>query len=178
MGTNLGVIHANPNSTWRTPDKIFKPLDEWFNFNVDLCASANDSKCSDYIDDLAATRDIDFAEENCWCNPPYGAELHWIVPKLVTISKHAFTIAALLPASLDLKWYHECVVANEHCTQYTKRGRIKFDPSPSILIAWDKKNPEVPFVSRPSHSNILCVFSDKAISTPTLPGGWKRIGKA
>lgn len=61
------------NDEWRTPDYIFKPLNDIFNFDCDLAATDENTKCDRWftkerscIDDAAEWGDMN------WCNPPYS----------------------------------------------------------------------------------------------------------
>lgn len=61
------------NDEWGTPDHIFKPLNEIFNFDCDLAASNKNHKCRKYF---SATRSamlntMAWGRIN-WCNPPYS----------------------------------------------------------------------------------------------------------
>jgi len=99
---------------WETPSSIFNPLNKEFNFDIDVCATSKNTKCSKFFS----------VEENgleqawkgvCWMNPPFGEQSKW-VKKAYEESKNGNTIVCLLPARTNTHWWHN----------YCMKGEIRF----------------------------------------------------
>ena len=104
---------------WRTPDTLFKQLDDEFHFDIDLCANHTNSKCEiyfrDYLNDVVANntssekmsiRDINLISaeiDTCFMNPPYSNPLPFI-KKAWEDSKHC-KIVCLLKLDCSTKWW-------------------------------------------------------------------------
>ncbi len=102
-------------SDWETPDEIFIPLKQEFNFTIDVCASKNTAKCQRFY-----TKEIDGLSQNwngdrCWMNPPFGKQGAW-VKKAFEESKKGATVVCLLPARTNTNWWHD----------YCMKGNIRF----------------------------------------------------
>lgn len=144
---NKGKVHKNIKHSWRTPDHIFEPLNQIFKFDLDLMATAEDTKLEDYIPKLEDIDPKDLQGLSIWVNPPYGRDLYWVMPIIVAIAQHADYTVCLLPASFDLEWYHKYVLRIAH--HFVRRGRIQFDPPIGVEL---KRN-------APSHENLLAIFT-------------------
>lgn len=62
---------------WQTPQKLFDELNEEFNFDIDLCATAENSKCPNYCRDyltydLSELKRVDDNTISAFMNPPYS----------------------------------------------------------------------------------------------------------
>lgn len=97
--------------SWETPDDLFNRLDGEFRFDIDLCASKYNHKCSEYI-----TKDEDLLSFTCsselalWMNPPYSRG------NIDKCMKHAYwlhtlgnTVVCLVRDDPSTKWYNEWV---------------------------------------------------------------------
>lgn len=77
------------NDSWCTPDWLFKELNDEFNFDIDLCATKENSKCTHYyedylnnklaskarkiIKDRSIKEIVDISQISAaFCNPPYS----------------------------------------------------------------------------------------------------------
>lgn len=105
----------------QTPDWLFKELDEEFHFNIDLCATKENSKCvlfcTDYINNMVGsvynTMNYpcfqEYIRENllnsgtCFMNPPYSNPKPFI-EKAWEDSKHC-KIVALVKCDPSTKWW-------------------------------------------------------------------------
>lgn len=112
-------LHSASNS-WRTPDWLFKELDKEFHFDIDLCATGDNTKCyhycSDYLTDGQNTKAyIEYRRElgsgmhwKDWCktafmNPPYSNPKPFI-EKAWEDSKHC-KIVCLVKCDPSTKWW-------------------------------------------------------------------------
>ena len=124
---------------WATPQPFFDRLNEEFKFELDVCATAENSKCQFFF-----TEEMDGLTKNwdgmrVWMNPPYGRTIGAWVQKAHEASKRGATVVCLLPSRTDTKWWHD------HCMQAEIRfvkGRLKFGnatasaPFPSAVVVF------------------------------------------
>lgn len=45
---NTKTMFSSRNDTWETPQDFFDKLDDIFHFDIDVCATADNAKCSVY----------------------------------------------------------------------------------------------------------------------------------
>lgn len=64
----------------RTPDYLFAYADKLFNFEVDLAADKESSKCADYFDEEFNSLTVPWSRlhQQGFCNPPYSAPKKWL----------------------------------------------------------------------------------------------------
>ncbi len=138
------ALHSSKRMDWPTPWPLFRELDAEFHFEIDVCASASNSKCDRYftIEDNALDRD--WAPLICWMNPPYGRAIGRWMEKALSESRNGATVVCLIPSRTDTRWWHEYATAGE--IRFI-RGRIKFEgaehvaPFPSAIVVF---SPPVP----------------------------------
>jgi phage N-6-adenine-methyltransferase len=77
MTINKGML-SSKHHVYETPAALFKYLNYFFNFTLDVCATADNAKCKKYYsiadDGLSKpwARDSKGTRGACWMNPPYG----------------------------------------------------------------------------------------------------------
>jgi site-specific DNA-methyltransferase (adenine-specific) len=121
---NNGRYNGNGRH-WATPPEIFDPLNEEFNFTLDPCATPETAKCERFFTEEDDGLAQDWGSERVFMNPPYGKEVYAWTFKARESARKGALVVGLLPASLDLKWWHEDVLgwASEvRCI----RGRVRF----------------------------------------------------
>ncbi len=109
---------------WETPDRIFVPLNGVFKFKLDAAASKANALCKKFFDEKANALLRDWAPGPVFINPPYTRTELW-ARKIITEAKRGVTIAALLPNSSEVRWYHELWAACDYLLNI--RGRIVFE---------------------------------------------------
>jgi site-specific DNA-methyltransferase (adenine-specific) len=143
VSINNGLF-SSATGEWSTPQALFDQLEREFHFDLDVCATAENAKCSRYYtkeqDGLAQP----WAPFTCWMNPPYGSEIGKWVQKAYeeTIrGKWLTAVVCLLPARTDTRWFHEyCMRAYEI---RLIRGRLHFGgaknsaPFPSAIVVFN-----------------------------------------
>lgn len=77
MPINSGMMSSN-TPEWATPQAFFDELDKEFHFTLDVCATPENAKCSEYY-----TKEQDGLSQEwhgtVWMNPPYGREIgKWV----------------------------------------------------------------------------------------------------
>lgn len=134
-------IHFKSNSSeWSTPQWLFDRYNDVYKFNLDVCATPENAKCSKYY-----TKNDDGLIQswhgNCWMNPPYGREItKWVEKAYNESLNNGVLVICLLPARTDTKWFHEyCARGNINFL----KGRLKFGdatnsaPFPSMIVQFD-----------------------------------------
>lgn len=129
-----------------TPREFFDKIDEKFRFTVDVCATAENTKCARYF-----SPDVDGLKQNwdgevCWCNPPYSDIRPWIEKALQSNA----TTVLLLPAATDTKWFHELVLPYCEVSFIPRRitfvGKRHRAPFASMLVIVRRDNNAVPMM--------------------------------
>jgi phage N-6-adenine-methyltransferase len=98
---------TSKNNEWETPDEIFKTINTYVDFRIDVCATKENAKLKKYW-----TKENDGLKQSwdglvCWCNPPYDNITPWIEKALT-----AELCAVLVPTRTDQQWWH---LAVRHC---------------------------------------------------------------
>lgn len=139
---NTKTMFSSRNDTWETPQDFFDKLDDIFHFDIDVCATADNAKCSVYYtpedDGLQKTW-----KGTCWCNPPYGRNIReWIKKTYETAKSETGTVVCLIPSRTDTKYWHDYVMKATGI--FFVRGRLKFGnsknsaPFPSAVVVFKK----------------------------------------
>jgi phage N-6-adenine-methyltransferase len=130
-------LYSSKESTWETPQDLFDRLNEEFHFDIDVCASVENNKCTNFY----SKEDDGLSKEwsgSCWMNPPYGKEIGLWVKKASEIENGI--VVCLLPARTDTKYFHEYIY-NKAEIRFIK-GRLKFSnsknsaPFPSMIVVF------------------------------------------
>lgn len=137
-------MYSSKSDDYGTPQKLFDELNAEFNFDVDVCASADNAKCRRYFSVEENGLLQDWSKfKTCYMNPPYGRQIINWVEKAYETSLQGSTVVCLLPARTDTKWFHE------YCTKGEIRfirGRLKFNdgknpaPFPSMIVVFKGNN--------------------------------------
>lgn len=134
------ALFSSKSTEWETPQWLFDELNKEFSFDIDVCATAANTKCERFfsIDNDGLKQEW---QDTCWMNPPYGRGTidHW-VKKAYESSLKGATVVCLLPARTDTKWWHNyCQKVNYEDIRFIK-GRLKFSgngksaPFPSVIV--------------------------------------------
>lgn len=43
------VLYSSENEVWETPQDLFNMLDDEFHFDIDVCATSENAKCSKFF---------------------------------------------------------------------------------------------------------------------------------
>jgi phage N-6-adenine-methyltransferase len=137
---NKGLMSSN-SVEWETPDVFFQHTNKLYGpFTLDVCATAENAKCSKYYTKDADGLKQDWSNEICWMNPPYGADIKKWMKKAYEESLNGTRIVCLVPSRTDTAWWHE-YAAKGKCVFI--RGRLKFKgaessaPFPSALVIYN-----------------------------------------
>lgn len=117
---NNGRYNGNGRE-WATPPEIFDPLHAEFDFTLDPCATPVSAKCARFYTEEQDGLARDWTGERVFMNPPYGREVYAWTRKA---RDSGALVVGLLPASCDLKWWHEDVAGRAEIRWI--RGRVRF----------------------------------------------------
>jgi len=136
------VYASSATCEWETPKEFFEKIDSRYHFDIDVCATKDNAKCSRYF-----TADEDGLSQEwrgvCWMNPPYGKSIGQWMRKAYESSQAGATVVCLVPARTDTAWWHDYAMRGEVTFI---RGRLKFGgtkhnaPFPSALVVFSKED--------------------------------------
>lgn len=143
---NNGRYNGNGRH-WATPPEIFVPLDREFAFTLDPCATPETTKCARFFTETDDGLVQDWGQERVFMNPPYGREVYAWTRKARLSAEKGALVVGLLPASTDLRWWHEDIVG--HAEVRYIRGRVRFLTGgpyrasgffASVVVVWRPKS--------------------------------------
>lgn len=151
---------------WATPPEVFDPLHAEFRFTLDPCAEPHTAKVPRYFTEADSGLEKSWEGERVFMNPPYGREIPPWTRKAREEAERGALVVGLLPASCDLPWWHEDIVAAGAEVRYLL-GRPKFITdkpkyrasafSPSVVVIWRPKCiPAPPGDTRPLAVDLFC----------------------
>ena len=109
---------------WGTPPEIFEPLNKEFGFTVDVCAIEENAKCEKYFTPEMDGLRQSWANEVCWCNPPYGTSVVKWCKKALAETENGTTTILLIPCRTNTNWWHDFVMPFAEIRFL--RGRVRF----------------------------------------------------
>ena len=111
-------IHINNDDNYATCPKLYKQLNDRFNFDFDPCPYNEDEIL---IDGLK----IEWGKSN-FVNPPYSQKLkESFILKAIKEQKLGKTSVFLIPVSTSTKLFHDHILSNAKKIEFLK-GRVKF----------------------------------------------------
>ena len=141
----MSVHFSSKTDMWATPQDLFDKLNREHAFTLDVCAVADNAKCKKFFSPEQDGLSLNWWDNVCWMNPPYGREIGKWVKKAYDATfpdwQHTGAkVVCLLPARTDTKWFHD------YCTKGKiefLRGRLKFGghknsaPFPSMIVVFN-----------------------------------------
>jgi phage N-6-adenine-methyltransferase len=137
---NRGLFTSD-RQDWETPAALFRTLDAEFGFELDVCATKENAKCSAFF-----SPEVDGLKEAwhgvCWMNPPYGSAIRLWMAKAYSSSLEGATVVCLVPSRTDTRWWHDFVMRGE--IRFVE-GRVSFGngenpaPFPSAIVVFRPK---------------------------------------
>lgn len=139
-------MFSSKEESWATPQKFFDELDREFHFDLDACASIENTKCSEFYSKEQDGLQQDWGGRKVFCNPPYGRQKTglWIQKAFTESQKPKTLVVCLVPSRTDTKWFHEYVLGKAEI-RFVK-GRLKFGdskesaPFPSMVVIYRSNN--------------------------------------
>lgn len=132
----MSVHFSSASAEWATPADFFATVEKRFSFNLDVCATAENTKCDRFF----SIEDDGLSQEwwgCCWMNPPYGREIGKWMRKAYESALAGATVVCLVPARTDTAWWHDYAMMGD--IEFV-RGRLKFGdrnkdaPFPCALV--------------------------------------------
>jgi phage N-6-adenine-methyltransferase len=137
---------------WSTPWELYHRLDREYGFELDVCATSENTKCVNYYTPQLDGLEQSWRGKRCWCNPPYRDTRKWLEKAFREKENGAHTVM-LLPANTDTLWFHDVASRGE---VHLFRGRVKFIP-PGGLVS--KSN-------SPGFPSMLVIIGPEGTYTP------------
>lgn len=105
---------SSNNERWGTPGREFKPLDEIFEFTLDVCAERWSAKVPRFFSEKDDGLSKSWAGETFFCNPPYGRRIGWWVDKARReCALNGAQGVLVLPARVDADWWRTFVLQHD-----------------------------------------------------------------
>jgi site-specific DNA-methyltransferase (adenine-specific) len=139
---NTDLMFSSATDQWATPQAFFDEWDALYQFELDVCADAQNAKCWRFFSEQDNGLYQDWAPNRCWMNPPYGREIGRWMKKAHEESLRGATVVCLVPARTDTAWWHD--YAAKGAVTFI-RGRLKFGdaknsaPFPSAIVVFYPK---------------------------------------
>lgn len=133
---NKELMFSSESEEWATPQDFFDNLNQEFHFTLDVCATSENAKVSNYYTKQDDSLSLEWTGV-CWMNPPYGKTIKQWVKKAWESARKGSTVVCLLPARTDTTWWHDYCMKGE--IRFI-RGRLKFNgcknaaPFPSAVV--------------------------------------------
>lgn len=112
------------NIHWGTPKEVFSPINKEFNFTIDVCAVAENTKCKRFFSTQDDGLSQSWKNEICWCNPPYGKDVVKWCKKALSERINGATTVLLIPCKTNTNWWHDLVIP--YAEVRFLRGRVAF----------------------------------------------------
>lgn len=132
---NTELMFSSKTDEWETPQALFDELNKEFNFDLDVCATRENKKCTKFFSKKENGLIHSWGGYSCWMNPPYGREIGEWVKKASN-----FKVVCLLPARTDTRWFHDYIYNKTNVEIRFLKGRLKFGdsknsaPFPSMIV--------------------------------------------
>lgn len=132
------ALFSSNSDEWATPQALFDELNEEFHFTLDVCATAENTKCKEYLTKEDNGLLVDWKKHVCWMNPPYSNIAEWIW-KAATENIKGATVVCLIPSRTDTKYFHNFIWNTAANRPYDGveirfiKGRLKFQMENKIL---------------------------------------------
>jgi len=162
---------------WETPQELFSIIDRTYHFDIDVCATRLNTKCSRYWDVVDNGLEQDWQKLKCWCNPPFDNRIKSWVKKAYTevqkdelISTNPTIVVCLLPVHTDTQWWHDYVAKAR--ILYFLRGRLRFT---NRSVPGYQKNGSFKVLSVPFPS-VIAVFRRSTYRQFVFHWDWRNNG--
>ena len=140
------ALFSRNSDEWATPEKIYAELDAEFHFDLDPCATAENSKCKRYFDKHTNGLLKNWGGCRVFCNPPYSQIGKWVAKCFYESRQDNTLIVMLIPSRTDTKYFHNYIMHRAEI-RFIK-GRLKFGdlknpaPFPSMVVIFRGANLE------------------------------------
>ena len=134
--TELNPFGGNGNSVIGTPWSVFKPLNDRFNFTLDVCAVAENTKVKNYLTGpcIKTYRPChcglctEWGSNVCWMNPPYTrGQIELWIDKAIKQAEKGATVVALTHLACSSQWARQALKSSHLQELMLVYPRIQFD---------------------------------------------------
>lgn len=151
---------AKLRQEWETPPDFWEAVDEKFCFEIDVCASGSNAKCSSWIASDSIEHgfwvciDGPFKQLRAWCNPGFSDVLPWHEKAYAEAQKSPSAVVVVIGIpGASQEWYR---FAQTHADEI-----IDLSPRVHYLAPWPLKQ------SSNNRESMLFVYRRKVV--PTRP---------
>lgn len=136
------ALFSSKTDEWATPQGLFDEWNEAYQFELDVCATAENAKCKDFFTKEQNGLAQDWYGKRCWMNPPYGKDIGLWLDKASKTARPVWPVVCLLPARTDVKWFHQYCYNKPNVEIHFLKGRLKFGgsknsaPFPSMIAVF------------------------------------------
>lgn len=136
------ALFSSASCEWETPMALFTELDNQYHFTLDVCATPENAKCSDYYTIVQDGLTQPWYGR-CWMNPPYGRKIGAWLKKAYEAGLEGTLVVCLVPARTDTAWWHDYCMRGKITFI---RGRLKFGgsknaaPFPSAIVVFGEQS--------------------------------------
>ena len=137
-------LYSSRTDEWPTPQSFFDQLNTEFQFTLDPCASADNTKCDSYFTKEDDGLMQDWGKHRVFCNPPYGRSMREWARKCYEATEGGALVVLLAHSRTDTLWFHEWVYGKAEI-RFVK-GRLKFGdgeqsaPFPSMVAVFKPRS--------------------------------------
>lgn len=106
---NNALMFSSKSDEWATPQDTYDKLHAEFNFEIDLAATSENTKCESFysLQSDSLSQDWGGVFDRGWLNPPYSRGLcKKFIDKAADERERGFLTVMLLPARTDTKAFH------------------------------------------------------------------------
>ena len=100
------------NDEWETQDDLYKALNDEFDFDFDLCATAKNTKTPFFtsdVEEFVICADVNLYD-SYWMNPPYSrGNINKCMVAADTINGHGKTLVTLTRFDPTADWFKTCI---------------------------------------------------------------------
>lgn len=138
------VLWSTLKVDFPTPQYVFDLLDHEFHFDLDAAASAENTKCTNFISAEQNALELkDWPGSRIFLNPPYSKGVGKWIQKAYEESTKGKTVVCLVPARVDTRWFHKYCI---HAEIIFPDHRLSFDgknkaPFPSMVVVFRPPQP-------------------------------------
>ena len=152
------------NQKWSTPQAFFDKMNSLWRFTVDVCADEVNTCCKRYYSEEDNGLAQSWANEVCWCNPPYGRGSYaWLEKAYDEAINNNALVVALIPARVGTSWYNKLVRGK--ALEIPVIGRLTFGTDEYWESFWEEHPEKKGSRSPAPFDSILAVYHKDILTT-------------
>ena len=141
------TLFSSKSDEWETGKDFFNGLKQYWDFDLDPCATDSNHKCIKYYTSQDDGLSKDWGQHVSFMNPPYSEVKKWIKKAHQESLKEYTTVVCLIPSRTETINFKYCW--DNATSLYFIQGRLTFDninnvkkspaPFPSMLVVFEGK---------------------------------------